>query len=82
LSKCSDIHFSDGLGKDPAKFSDIIHAAIINKVATKYYATFYSWREIGGILEKWKTVVGPKGQVLILNKTRIASQVGSYSVLQ
>lgn len=82
LSKWSDIPFSDGLGKNPTEFSGIIDIPTVNKVATKYYVTFFSWREIGGILEKLKIVVDSKGQVAILSKTRIANQVGSYSVLQ
>lgn len=81
LEEAMDIPFSeDSLGSDPHGFSEIINSPSIKETEDGYKVKLYSWRQIGGRLERWKIFVANSKRV---KKKRdvIADFVGGYEVL-
>jgi hypothetical protein len=82
LRGAADIPFEDGYWTDPQQFEDTVYPPKIVEVDEGYRLDFYSWSELGGLLERWHCVVTHRGEVIIDETTPIANLVGDAVVVQ
>ncbi|MGC9020952.1 MAG: hypothetical protein ACP5KE_07080 [Candidatus Methanodesulfokora sp.] len=64
------------------KLKDIITATNITIKHDSYVVTFFSWKDLGGIVEMWKIKVGKDGTASLLFHEVVAEEVGAYFVLR
>ncbi|MGC8932687.1 MAG: hypothetical protein ACP5LQ_05290 [Candidatus Methanodesulfokora sp.] len=64
------------------KLKDIITAPNITIKHDSYVVTFFSWKDLGGIVEMWKIKVGKDGTASLLFHEVVAEEVGAYFVLR
>ena len=82
LQQSADIPFEGGYWTDPQEFDDVIHPPQSKKSYKGFQYDFYSWSEVGGLLEQWDCLVTYRGEAIIQGTTKIADLVGDAVIVQ
>ncbi len=82
LRGAADIPFEDGYWTNPRQFEDTVYPPEVEAVDEGYRLDFYSWSELGGLLERWHCLATRRGEVVVYETTVVANLVGDAVIVQ
>jgi len=80
LKNSSDIP-KRNVDENLSEIANIIKPPYYTKEKDKFFVRFYTWKEIGGLVEDWSFNVSRDGRVSV-ERDEIASRIGAYGMLQ